>query len=41
MAAVINHVKIIAENVEIGKKIRLIVVVPEGICKAHHTAHFK
>lgn len=40
MAAVINHVQIIAANVEIGKKIRFIGVVPEGICKEHHTAQF-
>lgn len=40
MVAVINHVKIIAANVEIGKKIRLIEAVLEGICKAHHTAQF-
>lgn len=41
MVAVINHVNIIAVNVEIGKKkVRLIEVVLEEICKAHPTAQF-
>lgn len=40
MVAVINHVNIIAANVEIGKKIRLIEVVLGEICKAHPTAQF-